>query len=62
MSEPISWRDDTPFSARFNDVYRTKADGLAQARRIFLGGCALAEPVAEPAEEKTMEQIGRAHV
>ncbi|EGI77743.1 tRNA (5-methylaminomethyl-2-thiouridine)(34)-methyltransferase MnmD [Hylemonella gracilis] len=53
MSEPVTWREGTPYSARFDDLYRTTADGLAQARRIFLGGCGLRAPGAEPAETPT---------
>lgn len=56
MSEPITWREDVPYSARFNDIYRTKADGLAQARHIFLGGCGLSEPGLELAVGQTEEQ------
>ncbi len=41
MSESVIWRGDTPYSPRFDDVYRTTADGLAQARQIFLHGCGL---------------------
>lgn len=37
----IEWRaDGTPFSARFGDIYRS-ADGLRQARHVFLRGCGL---------------------
>lgn len=40
--EPVDWREDgTPFSARFSDIYRTQAGGLAQSRQIFLQGCGL---------------------
>ena len=47
MSEPIvHWRaDGTPVSPRFGDIYRSAgtegAGGLAQARQVFLHGCAL---------------------
>ncbi|MFO6419553.1 tRNA (5-methylaminomethyl-2-thiouridine)(34)-methyltransferase MnmD [Hylemonella sp. W303a] len=56
MSEPVTWREGTPYSTRFDDLYRTTADGLAQARRIFLAGCGLVSPgneVAEPPHAQT---------
>lgn len=51
MTQPVSpvhWRPDgTPYSERFNDIYRTHGmdgrGGLAQARHVFLGGCGLPE-------------------
>lgn len=40
--EEVVWQDDgTPRSPRFDDVYRTTAGGLAQARHVFLQGCGL---------------------
>ena len=42
MQEPIEWREDgNPFSPRFNDVYRSRANGLAQAQHVFIHGCGL---------------------
>lgn len=42
MSEPVEWQaDGTPRSARFDDIYRSCAGGLAQARHVFLDGCGL---------------------
>lgn len=42
MQEPIEWREDgNPFNPRFNDVYRSRANGLAQAQHVFLQGCGL---------------------
>lgn len=42
MAEPVSWSDDgTPRSERFDDVYRSRAGGLAQSRHVFLAGCGL---------------------
>lgn len=38
----LIWRaGDLPFSARFGDPYFSAADGLAEARHVFLGGCGL---------------------
>ena len=42
MSEPVLWTGDgSPHSARFNDRYRSKSGGLAQASSVFLAGCDL---------------------
>jgi len=42
MAEPVVWDDDgTPRSARFQDIYRSEAGGLNQARHVFLQGCGL---------------------
>ncbi|MDF3822766.1 hypothetical protein P3G55_22910 [Leptospira sp. 96542] len=55
MNEPVIWRDGTPYSERFDDVYRTSSNGLTQARRIFLGGCGLPEAGTEPPAASTHE-------
>lgn len=40
----LIWTDDgSPRSARFDDVYFSQQDGLAEARAVFLGGCGLPE-------------------
>ncbi|HYF17471.1 MAG TPA: tRNA (5-methylaminomethyl-2-thiouridine)(34)-methyltransferase MnmD [Ramlibacter sp.] len=42
MAEPVDWSEDgTPRSPRFDDVYRSSAGALAQARHVFLAGCGL---------------------
>lgn len=42
MAEPVEWSPDgTPYSPRFQDVYRSRSGGLAQARHVFLRGCGL---------------------
>lgn len=42
MSEPVVWMDDgSPHSPRFNDRYRSRTGGLAQAVSVFLAGCGL---------------------
>jgi len=39
---PIAWDEDgAPRSSRFDDVYFSKADGLAESRAVFLAGCGL---------------------
>jgi tRNA 5-methylaminomethyl-2-thiouridine biosynthesis bifunctional protein len=41
-SEPVTWlADGSPHSARFNDRYRSRSGGLAQACVVFLSGCGL---------------------
>jgi tRNA 5-methylaminomethyl-2-thiouridine biosynthesis bifunctional protein len=42
MAEPVEWQPDgTPFSRRFEDIYRSETGGLEQARHVFLQGCDL---------------------
>ncbi|MEO7128106.1 MAG: tRNA (5-methylaminomethyl-2-thiouridine)(34)-methyltransferase MnmD [Rhodoferax sp.] len=42
MSEPVVWAGDgSPHSPRFNDRYRSRSGGVAQALHVFLGGCGL---------------------
>ncbi|HXE22901.1 MAG TPA: tRNA (5-methylaminomethyl-2-thiouridine)(34)-methyltransferase MnmD [Rhodoferax sp.] len=44
MTEPVEWAgDDSPRSLRFNDRYRSRAGGVAQALWVFLAGCGLPE-------------------
>src|SRR5258708_387538 len=39
---PLSWSDDgQPRSRRYDDVYFSAQDGLAEARAVFLQGCGL---------------------
>ena len=41
-SPRLVWTDDgAPRSGRFDDVYFSQADGLAEARAVFLAGCGL---------------------
>jgi len=40
-TEPLSWHDGAPYSARYGDRYASRAGALAQAREVFLGGCGL---------------------
>ncbi|WP_114970161.1 tRNA (5-methylaminomethyl-2-thiouridine)(34)-methyltransferase MnmD [Rhodoferax ferrireducens] len=42
MNEAVVWLDDgSPHSPRFNDRYRSRTGGLAQAASVFLAGCGL---------------------
>ncbi|CAN5498752.1 bifunctional tRNA (5-methylaminomethyl-2-thiouridine)(34)-methyltransferase MnmD/FAD-dependent 5-carboxymethylaminomethyl-2-thiouridine(34) oxidoreductase MnmC [soil metagenome] len=42
MAEAVEWQaDGTPFSPRFDDIYRSETGGLEQARHVFLQGCGM---------------------
>jgi tRNA 5-methylaminomethyl-2-thiouridine biosynthesis bifunctional protein len=42
VSEPVVWAGDgSPHSPRFNDSYRSRSGGVAQALGVFLAGCGL---------------------
>ncbi len=42
MTEPVLWLDDgSPHSPRFNDRYRSRTGGLAQALTVFVNACGL---------------------
>jgi len=42
VAERVEWSPDgTPYSPRFQDVYRSRSGGLAQVRHVFLAGCGL---------------------
>ena len=43
MSEPLDWSGPAPRSVRFDDIYFSPADGLAETREVFLRGCGLPE-------------------
>jgi tRNA 5-methylaminomethyl-2-thiouridine biosynthesis bifunctional protein len=56
MPEPVQWsQDGTPRSARFDDVYRSSAGGLEQARHVFLGGCGLPASWAHARQWRILE-------
>lgn len=42
----VTWVDGVPVSARFDDPYYSKADGLAETRHVFLAGNGLPERFA----------------
>ena len=49
MTEPVLWdADGTPRNPRFDDPYRSHADGLAQARQVFLAGSGLLADAGAP--------------
>nr|WP_316642056.1 tRNA (5-methylaminomethyl-2-thiouridine)(34)-methyltransferase MnmD [uncultured Roseateles sp.] len=42
MNEPVEWTDGgNPRSPRFDDLYRSRYGGLAQAQAVYLAGCGL---------------------
>lgn len=48
LSPPsLSWQDTTPVAADFDDVYYSRADGLAEARHVFLHSNGLPERLTE---------------
>ncbi|WBY02158.1 tRNA (5-methylaminomethyl-2-thiouridine)(34)-methyltransferase MnmD [Ramlibacter tataouinensis] len=56
MAEPVEWLPDgTPRSARFDDIYRSHAGALAQARHVFLGGCGLPQAWAGRPQWRILE-------
>ncbi|MEO6973429.1 MAG: tRNA (5-methylaminomethyl-2-thiouridine)(34)-methyltransferase MnmD [Rhodoferax sp.] len=56
MSEPVVWADDgSPHSPRFNDRYRSRSGGVAQALHVFLAGCGLPERWRDMAEFTVLE-------
>ena len=56
MSEPVVWTSDgSPHSPRFNDRYRSRSGGLAQAAGVFLAGCGLPQRWRGKAEFTVLE-------
>ena len=56
MSEPVEWLPDgTPRSPRFDDIYRSAAGGLEQARHVFLRGCGLPDAWAGRPQWRILE-------
>jgi tRNA 5-methylaminomethyl-2-thiouridine biosynthesis bifunctional protein len=56
MSEAVDWGDDgTPRSPRFQDIYRTAAGGLEQARHVFLDGTGLPQAWAGQPQWRVLE-------
>jgi tRNA 5-methylaminomethyl-2-thiouridine biosynthesis bifunctional protein len=41
MSEPLDWSGPAPRSPRFDDIYFSPEDGLAESQAVFLNGCGL---------------------
>ena len=46
-SEGVAWDGETPWSPRFDDVYYSRSDGLAEARAVFLVQNGLPERLAD---------------
>ncbi|WP_394790607.1 tRNA (5-methylaminomethyl-2-thiouridine)(34)-methyltransferase MnmD [Rhodoferax sp.] len=56
MAEPIEWlADDTPFSPRFGDRYRSESGGLTQASEVFFKGCGLPTAWASQPQWRILE-------
>ena len=56
MSEPVVWASDgSPHSPRFNDRYRSRSGGVAQAAGVFLAGCGLPKRWCGKAEFTVLE-------
>ncbi len=53
--EAIDWSSGAPRSPRHDDVYFSRSGALAQARHVFLGGCALPEAWAGHARWHLLE-------
>ena len=45
--EVVDWSSGAPRSPRHGDVYHSRSGALAQARHVFLGGCALPQAWAD---------------
>ena len=43
----VRWEDGVPVSARFDDPYYSREDGLAETRHVFLEGCRVARMARE---------------
>lgn len=43
MSEPLDWSGPAPRSPRYDDIYFSPEDGLAESQAVFLKGCGLPE-------------------
>ncbi|MDD9879018.1 MAG: bifunctional tRNA (5-methylaminomethyl-2-thiouridine)(34)-methyltransferase MnmD/FAD-dependent 5-carboxymethylaminomethyl-2-thiouridine(34) oxidoreductase MnmC [Magnetovibrio sp.] len=59
LADPeVSWRDGgTPVSGRFDDIYFSAADGLAESRHVFLDGIG-APDVWAGVDEFTVAELG----
>lgn len=47
LMEAVDWSSGAPRSPRHGDVYHSRSGALAQARHVFLGGCALPQAWAD---------------
>ncbi len=51
----VEWRDGTPHSPGFNDIYHSCAGGLAQARQVFMRGCGLPQAWQHQSQWRVLE-------
>ena len=51
----VEWRDGTPHSPRFQDIYHSCAGGLAQARQVFMQGCGLLQAWQQQSQWRVLE-------
>ena len=56
MTERLDWNDGVPWSERFEDIYYSRSDGLAESRYVFLQG----NRVSERWQKKNIFRIGEA--
>ena len=56
MIERLNWNDGVPWSERFEDIYFSRSDGLAESRYVFLQG----NRVSERWQKKSIFHIGEA--
>src|ERR1035437_1239643 len=54
-AQTVAWRDGTPHSPRFKDIYHSCAGGLAQARHVFMRGCGLPQAWCQQAQWHLLE-------
>ncbi|MDR2853360.1 MAG: tRNA (5-methylaminomethyl-2-thiouridine)(34)-methyltransferase MnmD [Burkholderiaceae bacterium] len=56
MPEPVQWSPEgAPRSPRFDDIYHSASGALAQARHVFLAGCALPQDWANQPQWRVLE-------
>ena len=55
QAQTVEWRDGTPYSPRFKDIYHSCAGGLAQARQVFMQGCGLPQAWQQQAQWRVLE-------
>lgn len=54
-AQTVEWRDGTPHSPRFNDIYHSCAGALQQARQVFMQGCGLPPAWGDQAQWRVLE-------
>jgi tRNA 5-methylaminomethyl-2-thiouridine biosynthesis bifunctional protein len=53
----LDWQDGVPYSARFGDVYHSRAGGVAQSEHVFLSGCRIRERWSELAANTLLPHL-----